>query len=597
MGAWAALGALLALAGGAWAQQVSGPASAKAEAAPSLSPALRSPRSVVRTFNEGMINWQDGDPKGLEAALGCLDLSKIEKVVRTERGPVLAEKIRLVIDKTAPLRYEAIPDDPQYHTNDAAKAREYVIRRRPGEPGEVAVARQPDGQWLFTSETVASIEALAKALESAPFAAGAAPWKPRSGGLRLRSWVAQRAPFLLQEHLILGTWQWLGLLLVVLFGVAMGRLAPRALGAALGRWLTRADAQIRAELNAILTKPVSIAVAAWIWWLGLNLLDLPEGALIVLLAAVKLATALAVVWTLYRMAGALGHALAVRAARTGRIFDELLAPILAGSLKVFIVAFGLVFIADLFDLPLKSVLAGLGLGGLAVALAAKDVLSNVIGSLTILLDRPFKLGDWIVMDKVEGSVEAVGIRSTRLRTAHDSVVAIPNSQLMGGVIDNMGERRYRRLKCQISAACDTAPERIEAFCEGVREIIRRHPYTRKQDYHVWLNDLAPSSLNISLSCFLETPDGATELRERHRLLLDIIRLTRAMGVELALPPQAPSATSAMAGGKPPAPPAPEGLEEALRWGRQEARNVVARNLQTDSAPPPLVRFDFPEGES
>lgn len=154
------------------------------------------------------------------------------------------------------------------------------------------------------------------------------------------------------------------------------------------------------------------------------------------------------------------------------------------------------------------------------------------------MDRPFQVGDWVVIDGgVEGTVEEVGFRSTRIRTFYDSVVTLPNALLLTSKVDNLGVRRYRRWKTMVSITYDTPPDTIEAFCEGIRELVRKHPYTRKDYFQVWVNAFGPSSVDILLYVFHEVPDWSTELRERQRLFLDIMRLANAMGVRFALPAQ------------------------------------------------------------
>jgi MscS family membrane protein len=186
---------------------------------------------------------------------------------------------------------------------------------------------------------------------------------------------------------------------------------------------------------------------------------------------------------------------------------------------------------------ITSLLAGLGLGGIAFALAAQDTVKNFFGSVTVLLDRSFQVGDWVVVGDIEGTVEELGFRSTRIRTFYNSLITLPNSNLISAHVDNYGERRYRRWKTYLGVAYGTPPVTVDALCEGIRELVRRHPYTRKDYYHVYLNEFGAHSLDILLYIFFETPDWATELRERHRLAVDILRLARHLGVEIAFPTQ------------------------------------------------------------
>jgi MscS family membrane protein len=214
--------------------------------------------------------------------------------------------------------------------------------------------------------------------------------------------------------------------------------------------------------------------------------------------------------------------------------------------------------------------------------------SNLFGSLTLLFDRPFQIGDWIQIGSVDGSVESVGMRSTRVRTFYNSLITIPNSELTTATIDNYGARQYRRFKTDIGVQYDTTPEQIEAFCEGIRELIRRHPYTRKDYYHVYLNTFGASSLNILLYCFLDTPEWSTELRERERLMLDIMKLARELGVQFAFPTQTlhmfkEEATDGVT---------VEG--DSAQVGIQKARSVLSAGDGTQLRKPPPVEIKVPE---
>jgi len=266
--------------------------------------------------------------------------------------------------------------------------------------------------------------------------------------------------------------------------------------------------------------------------------------------------------------------------------DDALVPLIPKTLKIFITVAGFVFIANNLNMDVTGLLAGLGLGGLAFALAAKDMVQNLFGSVTVLMDRTFTVGDWVVVDDVEGSVERIGFRSTRIRTFYNSLVTVPNSRFITASVDNMGARRYRRLSCKLSLTYDTPPDRIEAFCEGVRELVRQHPYMRKDYYQVYLNELAASSLDVLLYVFWATPDWNTELRERHRLLLDILRLASRLGVEFAFPTQ----TIHMKSEETDALPEQEMPQErAFESGREAALGIIEETLGRGVRPPP-VRF-------
>ena len=180
-------------------------------------------------------------------------------------------------------------------------------------------------------------------------------------------------------------------------------------------------------------------------------------------------------------------------------------------------------------------MAGLGLGGLAFALAAKDMCSHFFGSIMIFLDQPFQVGDWVVIGEVEGNIEDIGFRSTRIRTFYDSVITIPNGKLSGINIDNMGRRKLRRMKAFYSLTYDTPSQKIKDFIAGIKQIIKSHPYTEKNNFHVVFKDYKNSSLDIMLYCFFQVPDWGVELTSQQDVHLEILQLAQKLSINFAFP--------------------------------------------------------------
>ena len=229
---------------------------------------------------------------------------------------------------------------------------------------------------------------------------------------------------------------------------------------------------------------------------------------------------------------------------------------------------------------------------LALALAAQDTVSNFFGSLMVILDRPFQVGDWIKTGDVEGTVEEVGFRSTRIRTFYNSLITLPNANLIKASVDNLGDRTYRRWSTRLGIAYDTPPEKIDAFCEGIRELVRKHPYTRKDYYHVYFNEFGSDSLQILVYVFFFTPDWATELRERHRLGVDIVRLAAELEIEFAFPTQ----TLYLRREEWAHPPSAGERYPAVTTDLQQQARTIADHLVDDTVGdeiPPPVEFDLP----
>lgn len=201
-----------------------------------------------------------------------------------------------------------------------------------------------------------------------------------------------------------------------------------------------------------------------------------------------------------------------------------------------VIAIGLLMqAAGQLGFPAYSVLAGLGVGGLAVALAARDSLANLLGSVLIMFEQPFRIGHRIRVAGSEGTVEDVGFRSTRIRTADNSLISIPNNSVVNATVENLSARGTFRQRLLIQVTYDTSREKLEAFALAVKQLISDNAFTTKDNIHVRFNDFGESSLNILVSFYLAVPNFAAELEEREKILLQVMDLANAMGVDFAFP--------------------------------------------------------------
>ncbi len=224
-------------------------------------------------------------------------------------------------------------------------------------------------------------------------------------------------------------------------------------------------------------------------------------------------------------------------ARTESKLDDQLAPILSRLLKVIVVFVGVLKMLTIFGVNTTTVIAGASIGGLAVALASQDTVKNLIGTFMIFLDKPFQIGDWIVGGGVEGTVEEVGFRSSRIRAVDTSVFTIPNSKLSEIVINNKGLRQYRRYQTKLGIRYDTPPELIEAFVVGVRKIIEIHPETLTRSYNVEFTGFGDSALEILVNTYFLSLEWGVEQSSKHRLHIAIVKLASELGIDFAFPSQ------------------------------------------------------------
>ena len=215
--------------------------------------------------------------------------------------------------------------------------------------------------------------------------------------------------------------------------------------------------------------------------------------------------------------------------------DKQLAPILNKLMLGLVVFIGFLHILTIFGVNPTTVLAGASIGGIALAFAAQDSVKNLLGTIVIFLDKPFHLDDWVEISGAEGNVENVGFRSTKIRGADTTLYQIPNSLVSEAVINNKGLRTYRRYSTELGIRYDTPPELIEAFVNGIREIIIEHPDTRSESYNVEFTGFGDSALLILVNVFFKHLDWGSEQSAKHRLHMAIVSLAAALGVDFAFP--------------------------------------------------------------
>lgn len=549
---------------------------------------LGTPRATMDTFLSNMLAERSGERGRWRTAVDTLDLGHLTEAQQEKNAFDILLMLSEVIDRLGFVEIEKIPEK--------VSGKRYVYRTLKN--GEIAITQGTDGLWRFSRATIEALPGMLVEVSDRDFAPELAG---RTGLTFIDSpsaWFRLHLPKWLFEHtFILENFQWIGLFLFILLGLIADRLLRFFLKRIVIRQLNHREVEFDDELLMRSAKWAGIFIGGIVWLVGLQWIGLPEQFSIILRLAVVFVMTLSGILAAFRIIDLIAGIFAIKAAKTETKFDDVLVPLMRTAAKVFVTAFGIVFVADNLAVDITSLLAGLGIGGLAFALAAKDTIENLFGSITVLMDRPFNIGDWINVDGMDGTVEEIGMRSTRIRTFYNSLITIPNSNLIKAKVDNYGRRKYRRIKTTIAITYNTPPERIEVFCEGIRELIRNHPYTRKDYFHVYLNEFGASSLDILLYCFVQTREWSTELRERHRLFTDIIRLAKRVGVEFAFPTQ----TLYLERGAGPAKPNEEhfptldDVEHQQAEGRIIAQEMVKSLLIRDGEQvhPPEVTFPPP----
>ena len=348
---------------------------------------------------------------------------------------------------------------------------------------------------------------------------------------------ALAAAWLYESVIGIEVWQFIGLAVLAVI-IAVLRFALLRIASYAIRQRTEEERhEFWAREQKRLDLPVLLIVAALTILVGFPVLDFDPDVENVVKTFASLASALAATLLGLRMVDVATDYWADVAERTDSQLDDQLVPLARTAGKVFVGVVGAIFVLQNLNINITSLVAGLGIGGVAVALASQDSIKNLLGGATILADKPFQVGDWVVIGGYEGTVEQVGFRSTRIRTFADSLITMPNARITDTEVNNMGRRSWRRYSTTLGLAYYTDPDRIQAFVEGVRAIVRANPKMRHDYYIVEFITFAASSLNIMVYTFIDAADWNEELRTRHIFNLDILRLAERLEVDFAFPTQ------------------------------------------------------------
>ena len=241
------------------------------------------------------------------------------------------------------------------------------------------------------------------------------------------------------------------------------------------------------------------------------------------------------IWGLYNLSDTT-HGIAMKVLlKTGVEFDLALSNVVSTTLRILLIILGFVMIAKEWNYDITGFIASLSIGSLAVALAAKDSLANVFGSLVIIIDKPFVIGDWISANGIEGTVEKITFRSTCLRTFPQELVYIPNSLLSNTAITNFSKREKRRLDFVLGLTYDTTYQQMEKFVGRLREYLMHHDGVYDDGITVNFQDFGGSSLDIRIICYTKASAYASFMDVRQQINIDIMKMLEEENLGCAFP--------------------------------------------------------------
>jgi len=415
---------------------------------------------------------------------------------------------------------EKLPKNPNFRDTTQLSEKQ-IYRLFPVKMPDIYLEKMGDN-WYYSRYTVSKIDKLYNDVF---------PW----GSTFIKGLIP---PSMHKTILGLEYWQIVGFILLVFIGIFLFQLFKRIIFAILKRIehiLVKNTSEEVTEAVRKLSHPITLILVFWFLEKSLPILEFPITINSFLFLGLDIARTVFWIYVFLKLVQVVMQVYSDISLKTESKLDDQLVPILRNLLRGIVIIIGVFNLLKLFGVDTTTLIAGLSIGGLAVALASQDTVKNLIGTFMIFLDQPFQIGDWIEAGNVVGTVEAVGFRSTRVRAADTSLFQIPNSSLAEMVVNNKGLRLYRRYNTQLGLRYDTPPELIEAFVNGVRELIKAHPDTRSDAFNVEFTGFGDSALLILMNMYFTSLGWNEEQSSKHRLHIAIVKLAKGLGVDFAFP--------------------------------------------------------------
>ena len=483
-----------------------------------------SPRESLKTL---LTRFDESDPDSVNRVINALDLSDLPELSKRYESKRLAGYLKRAIERIGTPVWQEIPDNPK-------QAGPYVLFDHPlgritMEPTETA-----DGIiWQFSPESLRHIRTLYGAIDDLPPSASApGAVSKRSVYFTVRDFFGSRGDLWTERFGPMSLWQWLGLILALALAYALGRVATLLIGAPLLKLF-------RKNLSDHPFYQTSLIWALRLLLMGVTLrlidepLGLPDMVELFVLTTSFSFIVLSVTTVILVLVNLITDHISRLHLLAGN--NVTLVSLVAGVLRVIIVVAALLVLADLLEIPYQGVIAGLGIGGLAVALAAQSTLQNFISGITLYFDKPIAIGDYCRFGSREGTVEFIGMRSTRIRTLDRTLVTVPNSEFSNLQIENYAKRDRIFLNTTIQVRYETTPDQLRYLLTEIRRLLIAHPKVAADPLRVRFTGFGEYSLNINIFAYVLTNDRSEFLAIQEDLFLRMMEVVQAAGAQFAFP--------------------------------------------------------------
>ena len=505
-----------------------------------------SPRDTLRTYlrdiDTALDAWRSGKPNAdiarpLLRAADTIDFGELRAIDRLAAMTIKMILLKEILDRVELPPFEDIPDDEEVAQQ---KIMHWTI---PNTKIEIAkISEGPHaGEFLFTKETVENLSSYYELAQDLPYKKGASvglydemlyspgSWLPRDFLDHLPDWA---------KIIVLGqgVWQWISVFLLLIISAILIRFVYRQ-GA---RWdekyrTSRPSLRFGVPL-ALLGSFVMAHLVGWASYSAIGLFETPYAVVSYLALVVKVGSlAMFVIVVAGRLAD--GVAFSQEGSMQKRRVDAALLRVVFRLVSVVVLAYLGIYAAGAVGIPIAPLVAGLGVGGLAIALAIRPTLENIIGGLTLFADRPVRVGDFCRYGDEIGTVEQIGLRSTRIRSLERTIVTVPNAEFSQMKLDNFAARDQRLLKTVLGLRYETTPEQLRYVLAELRKMLLGHPMVTPAPARVRFVGYGAYSLDLEIFAYLRCQDQDTFLAIQEDIFLRIADIVKEGGTGFAFPSQ------------------------------------------------------------
>jgi MscS family membrane protein len=480
-------------------------------------------RGTPRTTMQGyLIACRAGD---YERGARYLDLRRLTEEERPSQGARLARQLKVVLDRMLWVDLEALSPHAEGNLEDQLPAdRDRIGRIETSQgPVEVLLQRVPredrERIWQISSSTVARIDSLYD-----EFGYGALG-------------EILPAPFFEVQLIEVQLWQWIGLLVLVVVAYGVSWLASSVVLRLLRNLSERTRLTWDDQLVRAIIGPFRLVLFVLLFAVGSVPLAVSAPVQRVLGGLEQAAFIIAVAWLLLRLIDLLADLAVQRLSDQGQGPATQFVPLGRKTLKVLLVVFAALAVLDVFGFNVTAVLAGLGIGGLALALAAQKTIENLFGGVTLLADRPIAVGQFCRFGDKIGTVEEIGLRSTRVRTLDRTIVTVPNAEFSSTQIENYAVRDRMRLFTMIGVRYETTPDQLRYLLAELRSMLLAHPKVTPDPARVRFVGFGAYSLDLEVFAYVSTSDWNEFLHIREDIYLRVMDIVERSGTGFAFPSQ------------------------------------------------------------